>query len=105
MPSSWTWPEFGKPRLLELIGGMMLTPSEYRRVFNAHDPGDEQPRRYALFVCGIRRCGLDPNHFGPHEPDPAPPAPSNRPMVRRWGVLLSAREDAHHDPGDEDVRR
>jgi hypothetical protein len=58
------------PTIVELLGRFLLTPSEYRRVFDGHDPGDEDRNaRKPLIVCSLRSgrlCWLDPNHFGPH---------------------------------------
>lgn len=100
-----------EPSILELLGKWSLTKSERARVFDAHDPGDEDPRarNFGRWVCGLRLrannegrersapCELDPNHWGPHDWE-TPPVPVAPPMfVYRRSVIATGG----HDPGDE----
>ncbi len=107
------------PTVLELLGRWGLTASEFRRVHDGHDPGDEDPsaRRHGRWVCGRRPrtlaealhvgdfvgCELDPNHWGPHDWE-TPPVPEPAPMfVYRRGMqdLTDLVSGGGHDPGDE----
>lgn len=48
----------------------LCTKRDYRRIYEDHDPGDEQPRMRANFVCSVdsrKPCAQDPNHFGFHD--------------------------------------
>jgi len=65
--------KFPEPTLLELVEQLCVTPSGFRRVYENRDDGDEEPRRYVLFVCGGPRfggkyCLQDPHYWGPCDP-------------------------------------
>jgi len=71
--TEWTifeikWPP--PPSIVELINRFALSSTEWRRVYEGHDPGDEEPRRHGRLVCSVnprRPCSKDPNHFWLHD--------------------------------------
>lgn len=88
-------PNIERP-LVDVIssGHYLLTKRDYRRIYEGHDPGDEDPRLVPNFVCSVDRrrpCAQDPNHFGGHDWQIEPKSYGASPLTSK--EIVQARFD------------